>query len=101
MQHSEGEFAARTEPATRLFTNGGRASKSCSGKTKTSCSGGSSDKTAATAIKSRGASEIPASENQRFSHGQPVRRARKSVEPSARRDLEISRNPASVIHARY
>ena len=39
--------------------------------------------------------------NQSFSHDQPARRARNNVEPSARRDLEISRNPASVIHARY
>ena len=36
-----------------------------------------------------------------FSHDQPVRRARNNVQPSVMRDLEISRNPASVIHARY
>ena len=43
----------------------------------------------------------PCVRNQPFSHDQPVRRARNNVQPSVRRDLEISRNPASVIHARY
>lgn len=39
--------------------------------------------------------------SQPFNDDQPVRRARNSVLPSVRRDLEIFWNPASVIHARY